>query len=186
MSKNKRQKRFRHFCAITTIMISVAVIGATLGHTSARAEEIKYYAGAGIYQSAGCMGCHKWHGMGGTGYAGTPINFRSTPLTAEQIRQVVSCGRPGTGMPYFRKTAYKDDFDCYDMTREELGDDLMPPRGKTWLVPRQVRQVTNFIVEHFQDRDNEILKSDCQIFFGDSKMCTQIDLIPGGGGGDGH
>ena len=96
MSNNKQQKRFRRFCAITTIMISVTVLSVTFGHTSARAEEVKYYAGAGIYQSAGCMGCHKWHGMGGTGYAGTPINFRSSPLTAEQIRDVISCGRPGT------------------------------------------------------------------------------------------
>ncbi len=171
---------------MASLATSIAILCLTFGVVETKADEVKYYAGAGIYQSAGCMGCHKWHGMGGTGYAGTPINFRSTPLTAEQIKQVIACGRPGTGMPYFRKTAYKDDFNCYDMTKEELGDDLMPPRGKTWMVPRQIRQVTNFIVEHFQGRDNEILTSDCQIFFGDSKMCTQLDLMSSGGGGDGH
>ena len=82
--------------------------------------------------------------------------------------QVVACGRPGTGMPYFRKDAYKD-YNCYDMTIEELGDDLMPPRAKQWLKGRQIRNVATFIVEFWQGRSDEVTKADCQLFFGDSK-----------------
>ena len=169
--------RYQTVPLLILVLVSAALLSwRTAASANAEEVEVKYYPGAGTYQSAGCMACHKWHGKGGTGYAGTPINFRTTELTKEQIMQVVACGRPGTGMPYFRKDAYKD-YNCYDMTIEELGDDLMPPRAKQWLKGRQIRNVATFIVEFWQGRSDEVTKADCQLFFGDSKICDNVQKI---------
>ena len=177
--------RYQTVPLLILVLVSAALLSwRTAASANAEEVEVKYYPGAGTYQSAGCMACHKWHGKGGTGYAGTPINFRTTELTKEQIMQVVACGRPGTGMPYFRKDAYKD-YNCYDMTIEELCDDLMPPRAKQWLKGRQIRNVATFIVEFWQGRSDEVTKADCQLFFGDSKICDNVESMSSDGGG-GH
>ena len=178
-----RPRQYMQVSVCTFALIAICVLFPA-SEITAQDSDVKYYPGAGTYQSAGCMACHKWHGKGGRGYAGTPINFRTTELTKEQMMTVIACGRPGTGMPYFRKDAYKG-YNCYDMTIEELGDDLMPPRARTPLKGRQIRDVATFIVEFWQGRSDELTQADCQIFFGDSKMCNNLDLLESGGG-NGH
>src|SRR5690606_27118949 len=77
---------------------------------------------------AGCGGCHGW---AGNGEKSGPIqpgpSLREITLTADEIREVVQCGRPSTPMPYHDRGAYRDDR-CYGVTREDLGD-AMPSRG---------------------------------------------------------
>ena len=51
------------------------------------------------------MGCHSWHCKGG-GH-GAAVSLRNTELTLNEIINVIKCGRPGTGMPYFLRKAYK-------------------------------------------------------------------------------
>ena len=152
---------------------------------SATAQMRSMPPGASVYKQGGCIVCHKWHGMGGPGYGGTPINFRETILDRDQLIEVISCGRPGTGMMYHLRGAYVD-HDCYDgMTLEELGE-YAPGAARQLLSYRQVKQVAEFIVEHFKGRSNEVEKADCELFFGESRMCTQLKLDAGGGGGGGH
>ena len=153
----------------------------------ASAQMQRRLPGAAIYKQAGCITCHKWHGMGGPGYGGTPINFRQTILELDQMIEVISCGRPGTGMMYHLRGAYKD-HDCYDgMTLEELGE-MAPGPARQLLNHRQVKHVAEFIVEHFKGRSDDLETADCELFFGQSKMCRQLklDVAGGGGGGGGH
>jgi hypothetical protein len=147
----------------------------------AAAQQVRKHPGASVYKSAGCITCHKWHGMGGPGYGGTPINFRETILDKQQLMEVVACGRPGTGMPSHHKSAYKG-YDCYGLTKEDLGEDL-PGRSRYTLSMRQINNVSDFIVEHFKGRTNDLVRSDCTIFFGDSRMCRNLDMAGGAGGG---
>lgn len=171
--------------------VRAAVVGLFAGllvagwAASATAQVNSLPAGASVYKRAGCIVCHKWHGMGGPGYGGTPINFRETILDLDQLIEVISCGRPGTGMPYHLKGAYKN-YDCYEgMTLEDLGE-YAPGAARQQLSYRQVKQVAEFIIDHFKGRSNEVEKADCELFFGQSRMCTQLKLDAGGGGGGGH
>ncbi len=144
------------------------------------------HPGASVYKKSGCIVCHKWHGMGGPGYGGTPINFRENFLTKKQLIEVIACGRPATGMPYHRKEAYEA-YECYEgLTKEDLGADDMPGKSRNLLSARQISNVASFIIDHFEGRDNALLQSDCAIFFGKSRMCRDLESAGGGGGGGGH
>jgi hypothetical protein len=152
----------------------------------ALAQGTPSHPGAPIYKQAGCITCHKWHGMGGPGYGGTPINFRENFLTRDQLIEVIACGRPGTGMPYHIPQAYKN-YECYEgMTLEDFDKADQPGQSRNVLSFRQVKSVAEFIIDHFEGRDETLLKSDCEIFFGASRMCRKLKLDTGGGGGGGH
>lgn len=150
------------------------------------AQGTRAHPGAPIYKQAGCITCHKWHGMGGPGYGGTPINFRENFLTREQLIEVIACGRPGTGMPYHIPEAYGS-YDCYEgMTLEEMEASDRPGKSRSVLRYRQVKQVAEFIIDHFEGRDDTLRTEDCEIFFGKSRMCKNLKMDTGGGGGGGH
>ena len=161
--------------------LALALSGAAGAQVSAG------HPGASVYQNAGCITCHKWHGMGGSGYGGTPVNFREIWLDRDQIIEVVACGRPGTAMPYHHARAYER-YDCYEGTKlDDFLTEDRPGRSRGILNTRQIRQVSEFILEHFQGRPNEPVRADCELFFGQSRMCRRIDrAMESGGGGGGH
>ena len=149
------------------------------------AQVTKSHPGVSVYKQAGCITCHKWHGMGGPGYGGTPINFRETFLDRAQLIEIIACGRPGTGMPYHNRDAYKK-YDCYEgMTLEEMDEEDRPGRSRALLTVRQVKNVSEFILDHFKDRDNTLVRADCEIFFGPGRTCRKLKVDDGGGGGGG-
>lgn len=172
------------FCALSGAPVPAAWAGEADGNANAvdpiTYEEAKTHPGATLYKRKNCMACHKWHGLGGTGYGATPINLRETPLDYEDLVEVISCGRPGTAMPYHLKTAYKS-YNCFDLTREELGNDA-PARGKEFVSSRNIRDLVDFIVGYFKTHP-EVTKEDCWLMFGEgAKSCRRIDLSGGGGG----
>ena len=61
-----------------------------------------------MYIKRKLYGMHSWHGKGGGGY-GAGVSLRDINLTLNEIINVIKCGRPGTGMPYFSKKAYKEE-----------------------------------------------------------------------------
>ena len=150
------------------------------------AQVTKSHPGVSVYKHAGCITCHKWHGMGGPGYGGTPINFRENFLDRAQLIEVIACGRPGTGMPYHNREAYRG-YDCYEgMTLEEMDAEDRPGKSRAVLTVRQLKSVSEFILAHFSGRDNTLLRADCEIFFGEGRTCRKLATDSGGGGGEGH
>ncbi len=126
--------------------------------------------GKQVYQRANCVGCHKWHGGGGGGYGGSALSLRASELTREQIVEVVTCGRPGTGMPYHLRSAY-DGNGCYGMTREDLGKD-MPVQAVAFLRPVEIEAVTDYMVANLQRR-GEPSFAECTAFFGENvRVCN--------------
>ena len=153
---------------------------------AAAAQVAESHPGVSVYKTAGCIACHKWHGMGGPGYGGTQANFREIWLDRDQIMEVVACGRPGTTMPFHHRAAYGK-FECYGgMTLDEFLPEDRPGRSGTTLNTRQVRHVAEFILAHFQGRPNEPVKADCELFFGTSRMCRNMERAMDAGGGEGH
>lgn len=133
-------------------------------------------AGQAIYKRANCVGCHKWHGAGGGGYGGAALSLRKTRLTEEQIVQTVTCGRPGTGMPYFLKDSYPPDHaqapSCYGFSWDDLKG--MPlAQGSTFLKPEEIKAVAAYVVANIKGKGAPDL-ADCLAFFGQGSSACGI------------
>jgi mono/diheme cytochrome c family protein len=128
--------------------------------------------GQRIYEKANCVGCHKWHGGGGGGYGGAALSLRDTQLDRDQIIEVVHCGRPGTGMPYHDRDAYKE-YRCYDgLTVEDLGKD-MPPEAATFLRPKEIEVVVDWVLANLKGKGQQSY-ADCANFFGTGARACDI------------
>lgn len=126
-------------------------------------------AGKAVFKRANCMGCHKWHGNGGGGYGGDALSLRKTQLTREQIIETVSCGRPGTGMPFFERGAY-DTSKCYGMNRQQAGDQ-MPQEANVFLRPKDIEDVADYVIAHIKGK-GEPTFAECTAFFSEtSRVC---------------
>jgi mono/diheme cytochrome c family protein len=126
-------------------------------------------AGKTVFKRANCFGCHKWHGNGGGGYGGDALSLRKTELTREQIMETAECGRPGTGMPFFSRSAY-DSVKCYGMNRQDVGAQI-PPEANVFLRQQDVEAVADYVLAHIKGK-GEPNYSECIDFFGNaSRVC---------------
>ena len=154
-------------CAVMAFSMQISMTGAARAQSAAAADPTD--AGKAVFKRANCMGCHKWHGNGGGGYGGDALSLRKTELTKEQIVETVSCGRPGTGMPFFVRGAY-DTVKCFDMTRQDAGAQ-MPPEGGTFLRPNDIEAVADYVIAHVKGA-GEPTFAECTTFFGNtSRVC---------------
>ncbi len=132
-------------------------------------EEHKY--GLNVYKKGNCMGCHSWHGKGGGGY-GAGVSLRDMKLTLDEIINVIKCGRPGTGMPYFLRKAYKEE-KCYDTTFKDYDDHYRPLSSKRFLSSKQIEAVSIFVKEVLHGK--ELDKNYCEFFYeAGSKVCINL------------
>ncbi len=131
----------------------------------------KYNYALNVYKKGNCMGCHSWHGKGGGGY-GAGVSLRNMDLTLDEIINVVKCGRPGTGMPYFLRKAYKEE-KCYDTTFEDYDASYRPVSSKRFLSPKQIEAVSIFVREVLQNK--KLDKNYCEFFYEKgSKVCLNL------------
>ncbi|MGJ4882195.1 MULTISPECIES: c-type cytochrome [unclassified Bradyrhizobium] len=156
--------------AITFAVTSALVLGsASLALAQSAASADPTEAGKAVFKRANCVGCHKWHGNGGGGYGGDALSLRRTQLTRDQIIETVTCGRPGTGMPYFARGSY-DTAKCYGMSRQDVGE-RMPPEGGVFLRPNDIEAVADYVLAHIKGR-GEPTYDECTAFFGNtSRVC---------------
>jgi mono/diheme cytochrome c family protein len=129
--------------------------------------------GKRVYQKANCIGCHKWHGGGGGGYGGDALSLRATALTRDQIIETVSCGRPGTGMPYFQRGAYDStEHPCYGVSRQDLGKTMPLEAPGSFLRPAEIAAVADYVIADVKGRGDPTY-ADCAAFFGDgARVCN--------------
>ena len=130
--------------------------------------------GRAVYVRANCVGCHKWHGDGGGGYGGAALSLRKTQLDKDEIMYTVMCGRPGTGMPFFRRDVYADDASashpCDGLTRHDLGD-VGVAEATIFLRPPEIEAVATYVLTAIKDKGEPNLQ-DCVAFFGEtSRVC---------------
>ena len=154
---------FPLFFFIFIFMLNTHILGINL-------EEYNY--GLNVYKKGNCMGCHSWHGKGGGGY-GAGVSLRKMNLTLDEIKNVIKCGRPGTGMPYFLRKAYKEE-KCYDTTFKDYDDSYRPVSSKKFLSSKQIEAVSIFVKEVLHDK--ELDKSYCEFFYEKgSKVCLNLN-----------
>ena len=88
-------------------------------------EQIK--AGLHVWKDrGGCFNCHGDFGQGGEGghFPAGP-SLRKSALDLETMQQVISCGLPGTKMPFNLAGAYKTE-ECYGTVGEDPPADVVP------------------------------------------------------------
>jgi hypothetical protein len=165
---------------LATVILGVLALGA-LPRQPTHAQESPHgpaAEGKRVFQRANCVGCHKWHGGGGGGYGGDALSLRTTQLDRDQIIETVTCGRPGTGMPYFQRGAYDGEaHPCYGMGRQELDHDI-PVEATTFLRPNEVSAVADYVVADIKGK-GEPNYAECLAFFGEgSRVCNVYKAAP--------
>jgi mono/diheme cytochrome c family protein len=167
------------WCAQSTMLAIVIGCGVDMGVATTVADAQTNMGGhqpksdgQRIYEKANCVGCHKWHGGGGGGYGGAALSLRDTQLDRDQIIEVVHCGRPGTGMPYHDRDAYKE-YRCYGgLTVEDLGKD-MPLEAATFLRPNEIEVVVDWVLANLKGKGPPSY-ADCTNFFGAGARACDI------------
>lgn len=154
---------------VSVAALSFSIPASAYGQAAQTAANDPTSAGKAVFSKANCVGCHKWHGNGGGGYGGDALSLRKTELTREQIIETVSCGRPGTAMPFFTRGAYEE-VKCHGMNRQDAGAQ-MPPEAGIFLRPKDIESVADYVIAHIKGA-GEPTYAECVSFFSSgSRVC---------------
>jgi mono/diheme cytochrome c family protein len=117
-------------------------------------------------RTANCLNCHGWPGDGVTGKnprsPGLAANLRETQLDTDTMIQVVSCGIPGSQMPYHDAEAYKDKR-CYDTLLSDYEPGKQPIIGHT-VRNQDIINVVAYVQQKIKGRGKPT-KAECEEFF---------------------
>ena len=119
-----------------------------------------------------CGYCHGpfGNGAGNPRSPGNAANLRETQLDRDLLIEVITCGIPGTEMPYFHKSAYKKPEICWDMLAEDMGED-MPKKGKKTISEKSIAALTDYIIAKIVGK-GKITTAECEEYFSvGSKRC---------------
>ena len=165
--------------ALVLAGVGVPMARLAVAQPAESGPETQLAEGKRLFRAA-CAGCHKWHGNGGGGYGGAALSLRKTHLGQAQIIETATCGRPGTGMPYFSRDAYDSD-KCYGLTRKQLGK-LMPMEAPMFLRPQEIAAVVDYVLAKVKGK-GEPNYAECLAFFGEgSRVCNVYRAVPASAG----
>ncbi len=134
-------------------------------------------AGKQVFKTkANCVNCHGWPGDGATGKnprsPGIAANLRQTQLDHNSLIQIVSCGIPGSAMPYHDGQAYKDNR-CYGTTSADYDATNAPQPGK-FLTAQDIINVVAYVEAKVKGR-GPITKAECDEFWGaNASVCAKF------------
>lgn len=128
--------------------------------------------GAMVWQKGGCFNCHGnlAAGDGDPSYPAGP-NLRLTMLDHDGLIETISCGRPGTPMPYNLAGAYTET-QCYGIP---LGEPQDVNRG-AGLKAEQIAKLVDFLEKDVVGV-KKITRENCGAFFdgnADAPLCQQF------------
>lgn len=162
--------------SVRTVLVGIALSGlsaATLLAFPAAAQDVAF--GKSVWLTgANCADCHGWMGDGVQEDPRAPrgANLRETNLTAEQLSEVILCGRPGTEMPAFDARAYTD-ARCYGMTRAQLGGQA-PPIAQTPLTKRHADGLALFILQELKARGAPSFQNCTELLGATADKCVTL------------
>ncbi len=162
---------------VLLLAATAALFGLSAGAAAQGAAEPGPLAaiGADLWkQGTNCADCH---GIMGNGRAEDPrspngANFWATTLDAELIADVIRCGLPGTGMPYFVRTAYQGQNPCYGTTLEGLGNQA-PVAGTPQLNARQTQALAQFILWKFAGKGEPTREACIELWGEAASSCSR-------------
>jgi len=142
-------------------------IGLLVQATAALAQnEDRVKVGVTTWRNSGCSDCHGAFADGEKQRDESPTgaNLRTTRLDAAALKQTISCGRPGTGMPAFDEGAYK--------VRACNGQALGPPPSDLYPTPRaltpdEIDAVVTYLQARIVGKGRTITKQECLYYYAD-------------------
>src|ERR1700731_4634518 len=148
---------------VVGVFALVALLCAT---TSFAQDETKVKAGLELWKSSGCADCHGAFADGEKqrDEAPTGANLRTARLDAAALKQTISCGRPGTGMPAFDEGAYKVRA-CNGQALGPPPSDLSPPPRT--LTPDEIDTVVTYLQARIIGKGRTITKQECLFYYAD-------------------
>jgi hypothetical protein len=149
-------------CAALAIGLSIG-LSATAMHAQ---NEDRVKAGLATWRNSGCADCHGAFADGEKQRDEMPTgaNIRTTKLDAAALKQTISCGRPGTGMPSFDEGAYKVRA-CSGRALGAPPDDLFP--APATLTPDQIDAVVTYLQARIVGKGRTITKQECLFYYDD-------------------
>jgi mono/diheme cytochrome c family protein len=129
------------------LIVATAALVSLTG--AASAQNVSF--GERLYQEkADCQFCHgpDGDGRGDPRSPGKAPDLRKTILQRDHLVEVISCGRPGTEMPHFDKSAYEET-DCYGLSVGQVGKDMPPPPHSNSLTQREISAVADYVLARF-------------------------------------
>jgi mono/diheme cytochrome c family protein len=146
---NKPPARSAHFKIATASLFAAAVLALAVASQPAFAQDATSPGARVFFEKGQCNQCH---GKNGDGVGDDPrehgANFRESGLDKETMMMIISCGVPGTNMPYFDKFSYTDDR-CYGMTSAQEGANKPQPPLTEFLAKRDIEVVADYIQQTF-------------------------------------
>ncbi len=135
------------------------VIGALLAlSTPSLAQD----DGGAMWGRGGCGGCHGPLAEGGDDPAEpTGPNLRTTRLDRDLLLETISCGRPGTKMPFNLTGAYTAT-SCYGIPVGEVPAETAGAGGFT---AEELDSLVNFLMDNVVGV-RRITRQNCALFFG--------------------
>ena len=130
-------------------ILTVAAAALVLLTGAASAQDVSF--GERLYQEkADCQFCHgpDGDGRGDPRSPGKAPDLRKAILQREHLIEVISCGRPGTEMPHFDKSAYEET-NCYGLTVAQVGKDMPPHPHSNSLTQREIAAVVDYVLKVF-------------------------------------
>ena len=103
--------------------------------------------GLGVFRdTAFCAFCHSWHGKGerveGLGYG---ADLTKMEMDREGAYEVIRCGRPLTFMPRHGRQAWNEGNECFDLNKDEIGEDIPNLPEGPFLRDAQIEAVVEYI-----------------------------------------
>jgi mono/diheme cytochrome c family protein len=153
--------RFRAIGAALAIGLSMAFLASAHAQNEDRVK-----AGLATWRNSGCADCHGAFADGEKQRDEMPTgaNIRMSKLDAAALRQTISCGRPGTGMPSFDEGAYKVRA-CNGKALGARPDDLFP--APVTLMPEEIDGIVSYLQARVVGKGRTITKQECLFYYAD-------------------
>jgi mono/diheme cytochrome c family protein len=157
--------RFSLACRASPLFVAGLLTGVLATTASAQTED-RVKAGLATWRNSGCADCHGAFADGEKQRDEMPTgaNLRTTKLDAAALKQTISCGRPGTGMPSFDEGAYKVRA-CNGQTPGTPPGDLFP--APVTLTPDEIDTVVTYLQERVIGKGRTVTKEQCLFYYAD-------------------
>ncbi len=123
---------------------------------------------------ANCKYCHGWNGKGSLVEGEPPAPaLTTTPLSKDDLIEVISCGRIGKTMPTHLQEAWTPAHPCYGLTSKDIDAKDLPRKPFGTLNPDQIVDVANYVLAAY--RGKAMTWEICAAFFNNanSHECDQ-------------
>jgi mono/diheme cytochrome c family protein len=151
--------------AAARLALSVVVVTGFLVSAVHAQDDDRVNAGLATWRSSGCADCHGAFADGEKQRDEMPAgaNLRTTKLDAAGLKETISCGRPGAGMPSFDEDAWK--------TRPCNGQPLGTAPGYLFpapvtLTPAQIDDVVAYLQARVIGK-GPVTKEECLFYYAD-------------------